>query len=134
MIVLNYKQSAVQTFFVNPQQAYKYLSHTPQDLLFEFKSQESGKTYLKVLTPTVENERYSKFQLRTDQNTATDILFESGGFYDYTIYGNSVRYNTDPDASSILGIVERGLMEIVVKGQTGTMPDLSIPDNVVYYE
>ena len=65
--------------------------------------------------------------------TSGKAMGSDTGFYNYTIYGQNSISNLDPLNGSVVGKCEVGVMQI--KGADAwSVPTISIPNNVVYYE
>ena len=61
------------------------------------------------------------------------LTITQSGLYTYTVYGQNSSSNTDPTNGSVVGICETGAARVAAEA-AWTTPDISIPDNVVYYE
>lgn len=126
--------TATQTLYVSPFQARKYLASFTQYLV-EFKNMANSKTYTIILRVDSDNERYTQATIGTniDQATSGNITITDTGFFTYTIYGQNSTTNLDPLNASVVGICEKGMMQII-GAEAWTTPTITIPDNVVYYE
>jgi hypothetical protein len=126
--------TAEQTIYVSPFQARKYLA-TFTHYLVEFKMQMSNEKYYLILKPTEDNNRYteSKVGTHTDSPTLGRVLITDTGFYTYTIWGQNSSSNLDPENASVIGKCEVGVMQIV-GANAWSVPNITIPNNVVYYE
>ena len=126
--------SADQVIYVSPFEARKYLA-TFTHYLFVLRSQASQNEYKCILNTTIDNARYTKATMPTNANDATagKILLKESGLFTYTIYGQTNGTNTDPSDAVVVGTCETGVA-MASSDAAWTTPDLSIPDNIVYYE
>jgi hypothetical protein len=120
--------------YVTPFQARKYLT-TFTNYLIQFKSQATSKTFISILRITADNARYTKATIGTniDQATSGNIKITESGLYTYTIWGQNSTTNLDPADDSVVGECEVGVLQ-VIGAEAWTIPVISIPNNVVYYE
>ena len=120
--------------YVTPFQARKYLT-TFTNYLIEFKSQSTSKTFIVVLNVVADNARYTKATIGTNIDTPLtgDIKITESGFYTYTIWGQNSTTNLDPADDSVVGECEVGVLQ-VIGADAWTIPVISFPNNVVYYE
>ena len=84
---------------------------------------------------TIDNERYTKAALPTDNDDPLngEVLLDESGLYTYTIYGQTSETNLDPSDTSVVGVCETGMLRVTAE-DAWNVPDISIPDNVIYYE
>ena len=126
--------TASQKIHVSPFQARKYLA-TFTHYLIEFKSQATSATFIVVLDVFSDNARYTTAKIGTHVNSPLtgDIKIVDTGFYTYTIWGQNSGSNLDPTDASVVGECEVGVLQ-VIGAEAWTIPVISIPNNVVYYE
>ena len=126
--------TASQTLYASPFQARKYLS-TFTHYLIEFKGMSTSKTFRLILNTTSDNSRFTSATIGTNVDDAVNgsIKIEDSGFYTFIIYGQTSSSNLDPTNASVVGICQRGILQIVGE-EAWTIPSIDIPDNVVYYE
>lgn len=119
---------------VSPYQARKFLP-TFTHYLVELKSEGEGTTYRFIPTIDQDNERYTRFGLRTntDDPTNGEILLTRSGLYTFTIWGQNSATNLDPTDDAVVGVCEVGACRVSDE-LPYTVPTISIPDNVIYYE
>jgi hypothetical protein len=117
---------------LSPFQARKYLA-TFTHYLIVLTNEATEASHAAVLSPSVDNERETKFNLPTDADAAGEVLITQSGLYTFTLYGQNSSTNTDPRNGSVVGICETGSARVTAEG-AWTTPSISIPDNVVYYE
>jgi len=126
--------TASQTIYVSPFQARKYLA-TFTNYLIEFTSQATSEKFIVVLDVVKDNARYTKATIGTHNNSPItgDIKMTDTGFYTYRILGQNSGSNLDPTDASVVGECEVGVLQIIGE-EAWTIPKISIPNNVVYYE
>lgn len=124
----------MQEFYVTPYSARKFLA-TFTYYLFEITSQATSEKFYMVGNWLDDNERYSRFLIDTssDSPEGGDVILKESGLYTFTIYGQTSSANLDPLNASVVGECEKGVLQII--GESAwTIPDIDIPNNVVYYE
>ena len=133
MIILQ-PDTALQTIYVSPFQARKYL-RTFTHYLMEFKSQSTSATYRVILKVINDNNRYTSATIGTHQNSPVsgDIKITDSGFYTFSIFGQNSAFNLNPLDASVVGECEVGVLQISGE-EAWQIPVISIPNNVVYYE
>tara|TARA_R110000751_G_scaffold9752_5_gene36022 strand:+ start:4686 stop:5087 length:402 start_codon:yes stop_codon:yes gene_type:complete len=133
MIILQ-PDTALQTIYVSPFQARKYLKDFT-NYLIEFKSQATSESFSAILNVVDDNARYTKVTFGTHQtNPITgDYKITESGFYTYRILGQTSAFNLNPTDASVVGECEVGILQII-GAEAWTVPAISIPNNVVYYE
>ena len=101
----------------------------------EFKSMATSKTFRLILNTSQDNSRYTLASIGTNTDDAVNgsISITESGFYTFKIYGQNSSSNLDPSDASVVGLCQRGLMQVIAD-EAWTIPALSIPNNVVYYE
>ncbi len=126
--------TASQTIYVSPFQARKYLA-TFTNYLIEFTSQATSQKFIVVLDVVKDNARYTIATIGTHNNSPItgDIKITDTGFYTYRILGQNSGSNLDPTDASVVGECEVGVLQII-GAEAWDIPDISIPNNVVYYE
>lgn len=119
---------------MTPFQARKFLPSF-RDYLMILVNDATKETYKCILNVEVDNERYTKAIIRTDVNdpTAGNMLIEESGLYTYEIYGQNSTSNLDKSNAGVVGLCETGMLRITAE-DAWNVPDISIPDNVIYYE
>tara|TARA_B110000285_G_C14956820_1_gene529626 strand:+ start:45 stop:446 length:402 start_codon:yes stop_codon:yes gene_type:complete len=126
--------TASQTIYVSPFQARKYLA-TFTNYLIEFKSQATSENFLVILNVVSDNARYTKATVGTHLKSPLtgDIKITDTGLYTYRILGQNSSTNLDPTDASVVGECEVGVLQII-GAEAWTIPAITIPNNVVYYE
>lgn len=124
--------SATNTVNVTPFEARKFLSAFTNYLL-ELTNQATQEKHYAVPVLTYDNERYTQFDLPTNSDTLNAVLITESGLYTYKIWGQNSATNLDPADASVVGICEVGSCRVSDE-PAWTIPAVSIPDNVIYYE
>lgn len=124
--------SATNTVNVTPFEARKFLSAFTNYLL-ELTNQATQEKHYAVPVLTYDNERYTQFDLPTNSDTLNAVLITESGLYTYKIWGQNSAANLDPADASVVGICEVGPCRVSDE-PAWTIPAVSIPDNVIYYE
>ena len=124
--------SATNTVNVTPFEARKFLSAFTNYLL-ELTNQATQEKHYAVPVLTYDNERYTQFDLPTNSDTLNAVLITESGLYTYKIWGQNSATNLDPADASVVGICEVGPCRVSDE-PAWTIPAVSIPDNVIYYE
>lgn len=124
--------SASNTVNVTPFEARKFLSAFTYYLL-ELTNQATQEKHYAVPVLTYDNERYTQFDLPTNSDTLNAVLITESGLYTYKIWGQNSATNLDPADASVVGICEVGPCRVSDE-PAWTIPAVSIPNNVIYYE
>lgn len=124
--------SATNTVNVTPFEARKFLSAFTYYLL-ELTNQATQEKHYAVPVLTYDNERYTQFDLPTNSDTLNAVLITESGLYTYKIWGQNSATNLDPADASVVGICEVGPCRVSDE-PAWTIPAVSIPNNVIYYE
>jgi hypothetical protein len=101
--------------------------------LMQIENTVSGEDWFLILELETSNERYSKAIISTNANDPlnSSILLEQTGQFYYTIFGQNSATNLDP--SNTVGIVERGVVHVQTQQEYYNVPDITIPDAIIYY-
>lgn len=100
-----------------------------------FTSMASKDTYAMVGNVDADNARYTKLSVFTNQplGTAGRVYLTESGQYTYKVWGQNSSTNLNPNSASVVGVLEEGTL--TVSGETGyTIPEITIPDNIIYYQ
>ena len=134
MITLVPNSSTEQFIYLTLQEAKKDFD-TFTNYLIEFRSLASEEEFYFIADVVTDNARYTKISINTDANqpTAGHILLTESGQYSYRVWGQNSTTNLDPANAKVVAMIERGTL--TVTGETGyTIPSITIPDNVIYYQ
>ena len=120
--------------YVTPFESRKFLAAFTHYLMV-LKNQATDEEFALILNFSVDNERYTKADLptSTDDPINGEILLTESGLYTYTIYGQNDNENLDPTDASVVGVCEIGACKVSDEA-AWTIPTVTIPDNVIYYE
>ena len=126
--------SASNTVRVTPFENRKFLPAFTY-YLFVLVNQATKEQFACVLNVEYDNERYTQALLPTNNDDPVngEILLTESGLYTYTIYGQNSDSNLDPTDASVVGVCEIGPCKVSDE-PAWTIPNVSIPDNVIYYE
>ena len=83
----------------------------------------------------VDNARYTKISVYTNQplGVSSRVLLTETGLYTYKAYGQNSTNNLNPTDASVVGLLEQGTLNVA--GAIGyDIPDITIPDNYIYYQ
>ena len=134
MIHLNPNSATEQFIFLTLQEMKKDLDPFTHYLII-LENMASTDKHAFVGDVEVDNARYTKISVYTNQplGTASRVLLTETGFYTYKAYGQNSSTNLNANDASVVGLLEQGTLNVA--GATGyTIPDITIPDNVIYYE
>jgi len=126
--------TVAQSIYVSPYQGRKFLA-TISYYLLELKDVQSGESFYVIPTIDTDNDRYSvlTFNTNADAGATGSILLTGSGQYLFKIYGQTNNTNLDPLDSAVVGLLQVGPCE-VTGDNIATFPDITIPNNVIYYE
>jgi len=134
MIHLNPNSATEQFIYLTLQEMKKDLDPFTHYLII-LENMASTDKHAFVGDVEVDNARYTKISVYTNQplGTASRVLLIETGFYTYKAYGQNSSTNLSANDASVVGLLEQGTLNVA--GATGyTIPDITIPDNVIYYE
>ena len=83
----------------------------------------------------VDNARYTKISVYTNQplGASSRVLLTETGLYIYKAYGQNSSTNLNANDASVVGLLEQGTLNVT--GAIGyDIPDITIPDNYIYYQ
>lgn len=134
MIHLNPNSATEQFIYLTLQEMKKDLDPFTHYLII-LENMASTDKHAFVGDVEVDNARYTKISVYTNQplGSASRVLLTQTGFYTYKAYGQNSSTNLNANDASVVGLLEQGTLNVA--GATGyTIPDITIPDNVIYYE
>lgn len=117
---------------VTPFESRKFLPSFTHYLL-ELTNQATQEKHYAVPVLSYDNERYTQFELDTNADTTNGVLITESGLFTYKIWGQNSATNLDPDDALVVGVCEIGPCKVSDE-PAWTIPNVSIPDNVIYYE
>ena len=123
-----------QFAYLTPFEARKFLASFT-DYLMVITSQATSEVVACILNRSVDNERYTKVGIGTDEADAEggNVLLTESGLYTYEVYGQNSDTNIDPTDASVVGLCEIGTIKLSDEA-AWNIPSVTIPDNVIYYE
>ena len=135
--------AAAQIFSVSPYQQRKYLpmpgysgqASTFTNYVVVFKELATGEEFAVKPFVMTDNERETKMTIATSLDSPLDaaVIIKNSGLYTYTIWAMKNAETVNLTVATTLGPVETGPARFAAEA-AWTTPDISIPDNVVYYE
>ena len=127
-------KAARNEVYVSPYQSRKFLA-TFNYYLVELLNNASREAFYFIADVEIDNERYSKFIIPTNNDAPKigSILLAESGLYTYKIWGQVGNTNLDPTDAAVVGICEVGSCKVSDE-PAWTIPSVDIPDNVIYYE
>lgn len=117
---------------VTPFESRKFLASFTHYLV-ELTHEATQATYYAVPVLDYDNERYTQFDLPTNADAVNSVLITESGLYTYKIWGQNSSTNLDPTDEVVVGICEVGPCKVSDE-PAWTIPSVTIPDNVIYYE
>lgn len=134
MIHLNPNSASPQSIYLTLSEMRKdFIEFT--DYLVLFQSMASKEDFYLIGYVDTDNARYTTLQVYTNEDNPTSgrILLTESGLYTYKVWGQNSSTNLDPTDTEVVGLLEQGTLNVA--GRTGyTIPDITIPDNVIYYQ
>jgi hypothetical protein len=124
--------SASNLVNVTPFESRKFLPSFTHYLL-ELTNQATQEKHYAVPVLSYDNERYTQFELDTNADTTNSVLITESGLFTYKIWGQNSATNLDPTDAAVVGVCEIGPCKVSDE-PAWTIPNVSIPDNVIYYE
>ena len=126
--------SGTNDIYVSPYQSRKFLTSFTYYLLV-LENQATAASFACVLNWSEDNERYTRASLPTNNDDPVngELLITESGLYTFKIWGQNSDTNLDPTDASVVGICEVGACKVSDE-PAWTIPSVSIPDNVIYYE
>jgi hypothetical protein len=126
--------SASNLVYVTPFESRKFLAAFT-DYLLVLTNQATEEQFACIFNAQYDNERYTQADLPTNNDDPVngELLITESGLYTYTIYGQNSDSNLDPTDAVVVGVCEVGSCKVSDEA-AWTIPNVTIPDNVIYYE
>ena len=126
--------SANNVVYTTPFESRKFLAAFT-DYLLVLTNQATEEQFACIFNFQYDNERYTQADLPTNNDDPVngEILLTESGLYTYTIYGQTSGSNLDPTDASVVGVCEVGSCKVSDEA-AWTIPTVTIPENVIYYE
>ena len=125
----------------SPQSIYLTLSEMRKDFavftnyLVLFQSMASKEDFYFIGNVDTDNARYTTLQVYTNEDSRTGgkVLLTESGLYIYKVWGQNSSTNLNPTDDAVVALLEQGTLNAA--GATGyDIPDITIPDNIIYYQ
>tara|TARA_R100000951_G_scaffold31966_1_gene27295 strand:- start:66 stop:494 length:429 start_codon:yes stop_codon:yes gene_type:complete len=125
----------------SPQSIYLTLSEMRKDFavftnyLVLFQSMASKEDFYFIGNVDTDNARYTTLQVYTNEDSRTGgkVLLTESGLYIYKVWGQNSSTNLNPTDDAVVALLEQGTLNVA--GATGyDIPDITIPDNIIYYQ
>ena len=125
----------------SPQSIYLTLSEMRKDFavftnyLVLFQSMASKEDYYFIGNVDTDNARYTTLEVYTNEDSRTSgkVLLTESGIYTYKVWGQNSSTNLNPTDDAVVALLEQGTLNVA--GATGyDIPDITIPDNIIYYQ
>jgi hypothetical protein len=135
MIRLIANSSNEQYIYLTLQEMKKHYD-TFTNYLFILENMTTHDEFAFIADVEVDNERYTKVSVFTNEELALSsrILLTQTGMYRYSVYGQNSTTNLAATDASVVGLLETGTLEVPDGDDAYTLPNISIPDNYVYYQ
>jgi len=120
--------------YTTPFESRKFLDAFT-DYLLVLSNQATEEQFACIFNVQFDNERYTQADLTTNNDDPVngELLITESGLYTYTIYGQNSDSNLDPADAVVVGVCEVGSCKVSDEA-AWTIPNVTIPDNVIYYE
>jgi len=100
-----------------------------------FQSMASKEDYYFIGNVDTDNARYTTLEVYTNEDSRTSgkVLLTESGLYTYKVWGQNSSTNLNPTDDAVVALLEQGTLNVA--GATGyDIPDITIPDNIIYYQ
>lgn len=120
--------------YVTPFEARKFLPSFTKYLMI-LRNVSTEREFPLIPRIDIDNDRYTKFRIATNFSDPVNgtVRIQQSGLYTYSIYGQNSTTNLDPTDASVVGLCETGVCRVSDEA-AWTIPNVDIPDNVIYYE
>lgn len=120
--------------YATPFESRKFLAAFT-DYLLVLTNEATKEQFACIFNVQFDNERYTQADLPTNNDDPVngELLITESGLYTYTIYGQNSDTNLDPADAVVVGVCEVGSCKVSDE-PAWTIPNVTIPDNVIYYE
>ncbi len=117
--------TANQTTYLTLNEGRSYYTTAFTDYLLVLTYEMTGETLAQVVSITSENERITTIQLTTE-------TLVNAGRYRYEVYGQNSNTNTNPTDASVVGLVEKGIIELTKSVNYYDISNPTIPVDYIY--
>jgi hypothetical protein len=117
--------TANQTTYLTLNEGRSYYATAFTDYLLVLTYEMTGETLGQVVSITSENERITTIELTTE-------TLVNAGRYRYEVYGQNSNSNTNPTDASVVGLVEKGIIELTKSVNYYDISNPTIPVDYIY--
>lgn len=117
--------TANQTTYLTLNEGRSYYATAFTDYLLVLTYEMTGETLAQVVSITSENERITTIELTTE-------TLVNAGRYRYEVYGQNSNTNTNPTDASVVGLVEKGIIELTKVVNYYDISNPTIPVDYIY--
>jgi hypothetical protein len=117
--------TANQTTYLTLNEGRSYYATAFTDYLLVLTYEMTGETLAQVVSITSENERITTIELTTE-------TLVNAGRYRYEVYGQNSNSNTNPTDASVVGLVEKGIIELTKSVNYYDISNPIIPVDYIY--
>jgi hypothetical protein len=117
--------TANQTTYLTLNEGRSYYTTAFTDYLLVLTYEMTGETLAQVVSITSENERITTIELTTE-------TLVNAGRYRYEVYGQNSNTNTNPTDASVVGLVEKGIIELTKSVNYYDISNPTIPVDYIY--
>jgi hypothetical protein len=117
--------TANQTTYLTLNEGRSYYATAFTDYLLVLTYEMTGETLAQVISITSENERITTIELTTE-------TLVNAGRYRYEVYGQNSNTNTNPTDASVVGLVEKGIIELTKSVNYYDISNPTIPVDYIY--
>jgi hypothetical protein len=117
--------TANQTTYLTLNEGRSYYATTFTDYLLVLTYEMTGETLGQVVAVIDENERITTIELTTE-------TLVNAGRYRYEVYGQNSNSNTNPTDASVVGLVEKGIIELTKSVNYYDISNPTIPVDYIY--
>lgn len=117
--------TANQTTHLTLNEGRSYYTTAFTDYLLVLTYEMTGETLAQVVSITSENERITTIELTTE-------TLVNAGRYRYEVYGQNSNTNTNPTDASVVGLLEKGIIELTKSVNYYDISNPTIPVDYIY--
>lgn len=117
--------TANQTTYLTLNEGRSYYATAFTDYLLVLTYEMTGETLGQVVAVIDENERITTIELTTE-------TLVNAGRYRYEVYGQNSNSNTNPTDASVVGLVEKGIIELTKSVNYYDISNPTIPVDYIY--
>lgn len=101
--------------------------------LVEIQGEMSREKRYFIANVAEDNARYTKITINTNTEDPLngDILITETGQYWYKVFAQDSDTNLDPDNATE---IEKGVLHVQTEKEYYNLPEITLPDNIIYYD